>query len=251
MPLKRIDAGTDVATVGIWDPQYEPDRHLNEAARRERADRAQIFYVSTGADGSYPIDVFLNEEPPRDYLAALEHVGDFRLTCTSGRLRVGGVEDFTREQKQITGPDDVIEVPAGDYTLAFWLNRRTEEETARETERALKSALGEEGYQYWQARLQGCGGLVAGLLAGLATAVIARSVTGTSWASLWGLLPIVLAVAVLRYRQRALARDPRYQELQRIADPIVRRMEEWLPTFAWVLMREPRPDLRGGWYELS
>ena len=100
--IKRIDVGTDVAMIGAWDSARD-DVPLNGARgpladvlRRDAAE-AHLFLIHTGGDGGGPVDVYVDEDVPA---AALEHGravdGTFLLSVPSGRLVVGGGEDYRR-----------------------------------------------------------------------------------------------------------------------------------------------------------
>lgn len=57
----RIDAGTDIALIGLWDAQRgaNPFGAAEKAAAALEADAAaaHVFLVHTGGDGGGPVDV--------------------------------------------------------------------------------------------------------------------------------------------------------------------------------------------------
>src|SRR5260221_12587956 len=120
----RIEAGTDIAMIGAWDAgrdDGEPAKLSGkkfQAALNSDAEAGQLFFIQTGADGGGPVDVFVDEEiPPQLRRQIRLNPKEFLLRIGSGRMMVGGVEDYRSSQPRITGPDSVANIPAGDYEL--------------------------------------------------------------------------------------------------------------------------------------
>ena len=124
---KRIDIGTDIARIGVWDPAFE--RHDLSVARfadyedglEAEASAGRLFFVLTNADGGYPADVYTDELPDQDTLA-LYRSADRRylIRCSSGRMIAGGVEDFVSSQKVSTSANDEFSLQPGSYAIQFY-----------------------------------------------------------------------------------------------------------------------------------
>ena len=111
---KRMDMGTDIAAVGVWDPGIDhtamPDGYRASIAYIEAQARAgQLFYINTGGDGGYPVDIYLNEQPDPDTLSLYNSPDRaFLITSQTGRLIAGGLEDFGNPKPQITNLADIV-----------------------------------------------------------------------------------------------------------------------------------------------
>ena len=145
----RIDVGTDIARIGVWDPAHE--RHDLRTARyadyeaglQAEARAGRLFFVNTGADGEYPIELYVDEEPPvADLQLYTLREGEFLICSQSGRLMAGGLEDFVSDTKQITSEEDHFEVAPGMYALSVY------ELQEEEFDRRLPEFIGPEDYAY-------------------------------------------------------------------------------------------------------
>lgn len=239
--VKRIEIGTDIATIGVWDPARE--RHdlktakyaEYEAALRSEAEAGRLFLVYTGTDGGCLTDIYVDEQPDPDCLILYSPVErEFLIECQSGRLIAGGVEDFIKGDKQITSDADQFTVTPGRYALRFY--ELIEE---RLIDR-LQNHIGAEDYAYYESKF-------AGFPWGCLLLVIATmSLFFKLWlvsASMFGLWAAYLAI-----RSRVRAADHRFQDIaKRIAE-----FESQYPSFIYVLRRVTDADaVEGGWHELS
>jgi len=245
----RIDMGTDVAMVGLWDPAHEvmdPQKVPYEdilAFLQSEAQAGRLFYINTGGDGSYPTDVYVDEQPDAELLGAYALRGRaFLIESKSGRLIAGGLEDFASSRPQITSDKDAFAVEPGRYALCFY---ELDQEKVLEQ---IKSHFVAGDLEYYESRHVGC---MTGCLLFVAALVLMM----LSWV-LAGMLPWLWMVAVgclvlwavnIIVRQRRLAADEKYHD-------IARRIEAFYARFSsliFVLERvSPTDDIQGGWYDL-
>src|SRR5829696_1609275 len=120
--IKRIDAGTDVALIGAWDagrsgvPLDGANGWMDALDRDVAANH--LFLIHTEADGGGPIDVYVEGEiPPNARRHARALGGEYLLAVPSGRLVVGGAEDYRAAVPRITSDSSVVNVAAGNYLL--------------------------------------------------------------------------------------------------------------------------------------
>lgn len=239
--LKRIDIGTDIAIIGVWDPARE--RHdLRtakladfEAGLQTEAQDARLFYINTGADGSYLTDIYIEEEPDPERLTAYSAVErEFLITSESGRLIAGGVEDFVSPTKQITSDNDQFSVSPGLYAI------RVYELIEEKLIDRIRNHVGEEDYAYYESKS-------AGFPWGYLLFVIT---IGFLFTKLWfvavALFAIGLAYLVIRSHVRSA--DKRFQDIaQRVA-----AFDSQYPPFIYVLRSMPPVgDVKGGWHNLN
>nr|AYM53807.1 hypothetical protein [Archangium sp.] len=124
MAAYRIDAGTDIACVGIWDAELPPAKHSIEGeALNASAARGELLPIYTHADGSYPLRILVEEPfvPPEEQrFVTLER--EFGLDLRSGTALVGGCEDFRNPRPRITTDRDRIRVEPSWYRARVHLN---------------------------------------------------------------------------------------------------------------------------------
>jgi len=131
---KRVDAGTDVAMIGAWDA----GRSDSALAKRwgkaydqtleNDAVEGHLFLIHTGADCGGPVDVYVDAEVPAGVRAATRLVdGEFLIHVPTGRLVVGGVEDYRSAKPRITGENNIVSIPSGDYGLRCYVGEVDEE----------------------------------------------------------------------------------------------------------------------------
>jgi hypothetical protein len=152
----RIELGTDVAKVGIWDaeagngelrPYADLKNSTQEAAWEEDTAAGRLFLIETGSDGSYNAEFYINEPVPADKLRLTRTVNrEFLLRCPSGTLVAGGLEDYRMPNPRITGPDDGIPLPPGPYHLRLHVGDHDD----RMNEADVVTAVGEADYAYYQ-----------------------------------------------------------------------------------------------------
>jgi hypothetical protein len=229
----RIDAGTDVAMIGLWDAQRSATP-LTPAESKKFADaleadagQGHVFVVHTGGDGGGPVDLYIDEPIPADVQERLEPgAGESVLILPTGALTVGGAEDYRSAKPRITGANSVVQVPAGKYSVrCYALN----EEESPATEAALRKRVGREDIEYYdRVNKRGCAAGAALLL-----------LFPILWFPLgWKLaLPITVAVflAFFPIFRWFLKRNARYQRLDQVIPGF--RLGNADPTFVFELRR--------------
>jgi hypothetical protein len=244
----RIDAGSDIAMIGAWDASRNDSalikvsgRKLDDALEQD-ATAGDIFLIHLGGDGGGPIDVYVDSPIPNEALTELRAADrEFLLRAPSGRLIVGGVEDYRSAKPKITGQNSVVVLPPGDYALRCHTGSN-EGNFAPPTSKELKAALGEEDYAYYS-RMDKM------RLLGYAIVLLFPALTfPMDWK--WALL--ITVVVFLSYfavqEGIVIKRNSRYQ---RISDEVNRLFgkakEKERPMFILELRRIPEPlNLTGG-----
>jgi hypothetical protein len=152
---KRIDIGTDIATIGVWDPTRE--RHDLSAAKyadyqsglEAEAVAGRLFFINTGADGSYPAVIYADELPSPDTLDLYDSADrPFLIYCHSGRMMAGGIEDFVNQKKVITTTSDEFSITPGAYVIQFY------ELIEDKLIDRLRVELGDSDYEYYAGRAE-------------------------------------------------------------------------------------------------
>src|SRR5688572_7723053 len=148
----RVDAGTDAAMIGAWDATRndQPLGASDEPASVLEADAADghVFVLNTGADGGGKIDVYVDEAIPPDVAETLRAVpGSFLVSVPSGRLMVGGGEDYRSGEPIQTSDRSVVNLPAGDYELRCYTPKDTEREPGSEA--GLRKRVGADEVAYY------------------------------------------------------------------------------------------------------
>lgn len=238
---KRIEIGTDIATIGVWDPARE--RHdlktakyaVYESDLRSEAEAGRLFFVNTGADGGFLTDIYVDEQPDSDCLSLYSAVErEFLIESQSGRLNAGGVEDFINSAKQITSDEDQFTVTPGRYALRFY-----ELMEDRLIDR-LRNHIGADDYAYYESKFEGvpwgC------LLFLIATVCLFTKL----WLVSAGMFAVWAAFLVIRSRVRSA--DRRFQDIAKR----IEAFDEQFPPFIYVLRRMTDADVvKGGWHERS
>lgn len=228
----RVDAGTDVAMIGAWDA-LRNERPFSAAETKRvsetlEADAAEghLFLLRTGADGGGAIDLYIDEAVPAEVQQRLAREGgEFLLALPSGRLVIGGAEDYRSAEPKNTGPDSCVTVPAGDYALRCY--RLEDEEQEPGSEKELRRLVGSADLAYYdRANRTGC-------LGGLLTLLVFPLLSFTLG---WKIALPLTAIAFLSYfpiREWFLKRDARYQRLHKVV-PLF-RIRHPDPTFVFEL----------------
>lgn len=241
---KWIDIGTDVATIGIWDPACE--RHdLASASRKNyqagletEAEAGRLFFINTFADGSYPALIFADDVPSVESLSLHDSSNRlFRINCNSGRLIAGGIEDFVNRRKSITTIAGSFSLPPGSYSIQLFV--RSEERLTNK----LRAELGEEDYCYYVKKAEetpwGC-----------AIAISMVPAAMLLWAGHWEIAcsVLILGFVVALFRRRTQKTDLRYQILAERAESL----DHECPPFIYLLKSIPESSgLTGGWHDLE
>jgi hypothetical protein len=234
----RIDAGSDVAMIGAWDAGRNDSvltkaggKKLEEALEQD-ATAGDIFVIHLGGDGGGPIDVYVDSPIPSEALKEMRAADrEFLLRVPSGRLIVGGVEDYRSATPKTTGPNSVAVLPPGDYALRCYIGPR-EGNFGPPTSRELKAALGADDYAYFSRidRMR---------LLGYATVLLFPALTfplGWKWALL---VTVVMFLAYFYVQEEVvIKRNSRYQRIsEQVNHLFTKAKEKERPCFIFDLRR--------------
>ncbi len=121
---RRVEVGTDVARIGLWDESVNSvpisDLSMSEMEKAIAADtvHGRLFLVQLEGDWGGTVDVYVDSSlEPKHRKSMSACPGEFLLRSSSGRIVVGGVEDFRSSEPRITSDTSVVPVQAGDYGL--------------------------------------------------------------------------------------------------------------------------------------
>lgn len=237
---RRIEAGTDIATIGAWDASHTPVAKppTTQDLRRDATD-ALLFFIETGSDGGGPVDVYVDREIPAEILPTLTRMGgEYLIVVPSGKLIVGGVEDYRAAKPRITGDNSIVTLPAGDYVVQCFAGPG--EEADVKSEKEIAKTVGAENVR-WYDRMNGIG---AGLGCLTPIVVFVALVFFIRW---YAAVPIAILSFLLFFHgmKWVLQRNPRYSALEKIITPM--RLELAAPTFVLHLRKiSDRADLVGG-----
>ena len=240
--MKRIDAGTDVAMIGAWDaarddaPLNGVGGHLADVLERDVA-QAHLFLIHTGGDGGGPVDVYVDEDVPPDARERARAIdGTFLLSVRSGRLVVGGAEEYRSRDRRITGDRSIVEVPPGDYAVRCYAGP---DESAPASEAELKARVGAAEVAWFDRtnmRILLCGAATLLLFPVLAIPFGWKVALGATLVVFFGYWPAA---------ERLFKRNERYQALDRVVT--AHRLANEPPTLLIELRRaDVNQGLRGG-----
>jgi len=242
---QRIHVGTDIATIGAWDancnqsPVAKRWGKVWDQTLKEDAAKGDIFLIYTGADMGGSIDIYLDTEVPAEVKAASRPPDrDFLISVPTGRLVVGGAEDYRSDKPGITAENSVVQIPPGNYSLRCYIGNPGSEETG---ENPGESTIPPEDYAYFQ-KIQKR--TLLGCLTPLLFPVLA-------WFVGWKIALPVTVVVFFSYfpiRERLLRRNTRYQQVLKALDEAEQRAQETAPP-DFVLELRPLKgvaDLKGG-----
>jgi hypothetical protein len=251
---KRIDAGTDIAMVGAWDEGRRDSPFSTEEMKQfsklleHDAVAGHLFLVHTGGDGGGPIDVYVDAEVPEEIRKQTRPTnGEFLLSVPTGRLVVGGVEDYRSEKARITGEDSVLTIPSGDYLLRCFIgNDEEENEDSRQDQifqSELEKAVGVDDYRYYnRVNYRSCLGYLTFLLFPVLAFRFGWKIALPS--------TIVIALAYFNIQERVIIkRNARYQRISKLVNQFWKRnwLQDQPPTFIFELRRvADRSPFQGG-----
>ncbi|AFE05933.1 hypothetical protein COCOR_04631 [Corallococcus coralloides DSM 2259] len=138
-----IHAGTDIACVGIWDAGLpSAKRSVEGKALEASAARGEVLAIHTHADGSYLLQIHVDEPFVPAPWQRFDTVGNaLGLHLGSGTAMAGGCEDFRNPRPQITSEADRFHVEPSWYRVRVHLNRmegsEDEQRAHAEASRAL------------------------------------------------------------------------------------------------------------------
>ena len=124
MTTHQFIAGTDVASIGIWDQKWSNpsirEKSVGKIQKRlpSDAERRQLFYIETGGDGQSSVQVYVNDQfvPDEHYR---EVPAGYAIEITSGKAIIDGLEWYGSKYDF----DNVFTLENGIYTIdVFILN---------------------------------------------------------------------------------------------------------------------------------
>lgn len=246
----RVEAGTDVAKIGAWDASRNEAvaaKHWGkewDSILEEDTARGDLFLIYTGADGGGPVDVYCDAEVPLDAQAHTRLItGEFLIRVPTGRLVVGGVEDYRSDKPQITSEESIVQIPGGNYSLRCFVANDSEGESGLGISYAseMKKALTSDDYRYSQRMTN------RGLLTYLTLLLYPIIAIPFNWMIALPTTLVALMGAVYIHEQ-ALKRDARYQHIKKIENEAFRRVRQnEAPAMIFELRRlEEATNLKGG-----
>lgn len=251
MTVKRIDIGTDIARIGAWDlnKNDSPFSHAElknlDKALESDSSRGDLFLIKTGADGGGPIDIYIEEEVPEKVKIITNEIHQhFLLSVPTGKLVIGGVEDYRSKQPKITGPDSMVTIAAGHYSLKCYVGKNEDQYPDEDPESELEKLVGAEDLRYYD-RVTNWG-LLSGII--FAILLFCILVFSTGWKIA---IPLTIVGFLLYYHPLLwiLKRNERYQRLGEII-PYFRLGHE-KPTFVFEMKKMMDTNgLKGGFIEL-
>jgi hypothetical protein len=221
----RIDAGSDIAMIGAWDAGRNDSvltnatgKTLDEALEQDST-AGDVFVIHLGGDGGGPIDVYVDSPIPKEALTEMRVTErEFLLRVPSGRLIVGGVEDYRSGGSKATGPGSIVVLPPGDYALRCYVGPN-EGNFAPPTSKELRAALGEDDYTYYSR-------IAKVRLLGYAIVLLFPALTFfLDWNWKWALLTTIAVFLGFFYGQEELVvkRNARYQRICRKVNQLFRK----------------------------
>jgi hypothetical protein len=232
----RIEAGTDIAMVGAWDVSRNEvplaklwGKEFTQTLEQD-ALAGNLFLVHTGSDGGGPIDVVVDEDISVGFRSEVsERPGEYLLIVPSGRLMVGGVENYRSGKPQITGVRSEAMIPPGAYLLKCFVgNEETISSSPFQAE--LKRVVGVNDFQYYS-RMERWSHL--GFLTLLLFPALGPMLG-------WKISAGITAVAVLAYfnvlERLFLKRNVRYQRIKKLVNDVyLKASVNDAPTFIFQL----------------
>jgi len=235
---KQVNLATDIATIGAWDPELEEqDRQAGldgqtDAAREKACQEGKLFLLQTWGDGDHLVEVYVNEEPADELLAAYSQlVGPYLLVSPSGRLSFGGAEDFRQATKLATRPEDEISLAPGRYALTPFMV---------DEDKCARSLVGDEDFDYYQKRRAGCpwGCLLVALM--FVSTFVDRRI------ALAFLVILLIRLGYSMVKTLLRAADRKYNSIKAKIDEVTMNLEHF-PAFLFVLKSIGDQDpLKGG-----
>ena len=249
----RIEVGTDIAMLGAWDSGCDSQpltktsgREFDEALKAD-ARAGHLFILRTGADCGGQLEVLIDEDIRAEWQHQMKRQpGEFLLSVPSGRMIVGGVEDYRMVKRRITGPDSVVAVAPGHYLLNCYVGPE-ESESSLPSKADMARLIGAEDYQYYQrVERQGLFGFLLVLLFPAFIPFVG-----------WKLSAVLTIAALLVYfnlfERVRLKRDQRYQRINKLVNDAYRTASASdFPLFVFHLHKIPdATGLTGGSIKLN
>ncbi len=255
MTRTRIDAGTDIAKIGVWDVSRNDGQTDGLSIKRidamcaEDSRQGNLFLLQLGGDWGGAIDVYVDAELEPELRAKMMKLpGKFLLSAPSGRLIVGGAEDYRSQVAQITSEASIVDLAPGDYALEAYALLPNEEGEIHDAppDEVFESLVGAENYAYYQTRL-------VRTLRGFWLFLLFIPITYLyGWiAGLVASLAIVLGY--FSVNDWLLKRDPRYMEMEEAMEAKMQEARDKMPPiFAFTLTsRKEAEEMTGGILDMS
>lgn len=251
---RRVEVGTDVALLGAWDESCGvvdfKSLSMTQASDLLDADAnsGKLFLMELGADWGGGAEVYVNEEVEPEFQSQLRQVGDECLvSLPSGRMIVGGVEDYRSAEQSITSAASVVPVAPGDYGIRCFLRAEEEGEVPDASDpKEVEAAMGSELYAHYQKwNRRSTWGLWLLLL----------FIPITYWIG-WivgAVATIAIVVAYFHLSERLQRRDASYVEASKIYESMLRSHDASSPPIIVLVVRGPLENhqLAGGRIDIS
>jgi len=248
----RIETGTDIAMLGAWD-SCRNEKPLAKLWGKEfqqtlesDAKEGHLFVIHTGADCGGPIDILLDEEIPLEFRDQMTRLpGEFLLRAPSGKLIIGGIEDYRSPKPKITNAESELRIPPGDYEIRSYIGPE-ENIPVTPTKTELKRLIGEENFRYYsRIERQGCLGYLTILLFPALWPAIGWKVAAG--------LTILVVLGYFYFREVLLRKNERYQRIKKIEnDAYLSAGAKSTPLFVFQLRKlDEIGDLKGGSIDVS
>ena len=135
MTTHQFIAGTDVASIGIWDRKWSDPSIRGESPGKflkrlpADAERRRLFYIETGGDGQSSIEVHVNDQlvPDQNYRKV---PGGYAIDITSGEAVIDGLEWYGSEYAL----DNVFQLEKGIYAIDVFVLKDPELEESEATQ---------------------------------------------------------------------------------------------------------------------
>ncbi|HXI68904.1 MAG TPA: hypothetical protein VNN22_00955 [Verrucomicrobiae bacterium] len=152
----RIEAGTDIAMIGAWDAGRNDAALAGVSGKKldqvleEDCTAGNLFLLRTGADGGGPVDVYVDSAVPDDVRKQCRAAKrEFLIFVPSGRLVIGGIEEYRSGPAKLAAAGSVVAVPGGNYALRC-LVPKGEIHLDPPTRAELEATVGAEDSRYYR-----------------------------------------------------------------------------------------------------
>lgn len=155
---RRVEVATDIARIGVWDESLNtvpiPDLSISEVEKTiaEETAHGRLFLIQLGGDWGGTVDVYVDsslEPEHRKKMSACP--GEFLLCSPSGRIVVGGVEDFRSSEQRVTSDTSIVPIQAGEYGLKCYKRNADDGEVPDMPEpEEIEAAVGSDLYAHYR-----------------------------------------------------------------------------------------------------
>ncbi len=249
----RIEVATDIAMLGAWDSaQDDPLLKTSwgkefEAALEDDARSGKLFLLRTGGDCGGQVEVLIDEPVSAGLRRKMKQLsGEFLLSLPSGRMVVGGVEDYRVANRKVADQKSALDVTPGHYLLSCYVCPE-ESASGLPSQTQMSKMVGKEDYAYYQrVSRQGLFGFVTLLVFPVLTPFVGWKISGV-------LTITALLVYFNLFERVRLKRDKRYIEISgRVNDAHRVARAGDLPQFIFQLRKvDYAPELKGGSLQLE